>query len=145
MRKAWRPGRIAARALSILTFGVASSGANAGADAFLPLQASTPGAFNYARLSDIQVFLDASPTRCSVFLTNGQEIKAFQKCATITEGIDHHGLVTLPTNFGTVLLAPWFVSSLISIAGGCRLNLRNGLWAPVIETCSQALQAIAGD
>ena len=121
-------------------------GANAGAEAFLALQASAPGAFNYARLADIQVFLDASPTRCSVFLTNGQEIKAFQKCASITAHIDHNGLVTLPTRSRSVLLAPSFVSSLISIENAvCRLNLRNGIWVPVIETCSEALQTISRD
>jgi hypothetical protein len=129
--------------LATALLGVAS-GANAGAEEFLPLQASAPGAFSYARLSDIQVFLDASPTRCSVFLTNGQEIKAFQKCASITAHIDHQGLVTLVTHFGSVLLAPSFVSSLVSIANGeCRLNLRNGVWIPVAQSCSEALQAIS--
>jgi hypothetical protein len=133
---------VAAQLLAVSLLGVASA-ANAGAEEFLALQASAPGAFSYARLSDIQVFLDASPTRCSVFLTNGQEIKAFQKCAAITASIDHQGLVTLPTKFGSVLLAPGFVSSLVSIGNGeCRLNLRNSVWIPVAQACSEALQAL---
>ncbi len=129
-------------ALQILALRAAP--ARAGADEFLPLQSSAAGAFNYARLSDIQVFLDASPTRCSVFLTSGQEIKAFQKCASITSHLEQHGLVSLPSNFGSVLLAPGFVSSLISLAnGGCRLNLRNGIWAPVVQPCSAVVEALS--
>lgn len=135
---------VVCRLAALLLLGCAPSAANAGADEFLALQASPAGAFNYARLADIQVFLDASPTRCSVFLTSGQEIKAFQKCDSITARIDHQGLVTLPTRFGSVLLAPSFVSSMISIENAVyRLNLRNGVWIPVIETCSAALQTIS--
>jgi hypothetical protein len=134
-------GRMAA----LLILALAPAPASAGADEFLPLQANAPGSFNYARVADIQVFLDASPTRCSVFLTNGQEIKAFQTCTSITAHLDQqHGLVTLPSPFGSVLLAPSFVSSLIAVNnGGCRLNLRNGVWVPVIQTCRDVLQAIA--
>lgn len=112
-------------------------------DAFLALQGSTPGAVNYARLSDIQVFLDASPTRCAVFLADGTEIKAFQKCETLTKGLDQTGLVTFRNAFGIVLLAPTFVSSLITIAGGdCRLNLRNGRWAPISQSCASAHEGL---
>ena len=54
------------------------------------------------------------------------------------------GLVTLPSNFGSVLLAPDFVLSLVSIAnGGCRLNLRNGVWVPVKQACSEAVKALS--
>jgi hypothetical protein len=117
--------------------------AHAGEVEFLALQSSTPGAFNYARVSEIQVFLDESATRCGVFMTTGQEIKAFQTCASITAHLEQHGLVTLPSNFGTVLLAPDFVLSLVSIPnGGCRLNLRNGVWVPVKEACAEALKTM---
>ncbi len=113
-------------------------------DAFLALQGATPGALNYARLADIQVFLDASPTRCSVLLTDGQEIKAFQKCASITQHLGQIGLVSLPNAFGSVLLAPSFVSSLVSINnGGCRLNLRNGRWVPVDQPCRAIHDALS--
>ena len=114
-------------------------------EAFLAFQAATPGAFNYARLADIQVFLDASPTRCSVLLTDGQEIKAFQKCASITEHLGHAGFVSFPSAFGSVLLAPSFVTSLITTPnnGGCRLNLRNGRWVPVVLPCSAVRDALA--
>ncbi|ACK50108.1 hypothetical protein Msil_1139 [Methylocella silvestris BL2] len=112
-------------------------------DAFLALNAARPGAFNYARLSDIQVFLDASPTRCAVLLTDGQEIKAFQKCETITRHLEHVGFVLLPNAFGSVMLAPGFVSSLVATSdGGCRLNLRNGKWAQVTRPCSSVHDAI---
>jgi hypothetical protein len=134
----------ARRFAAMLFLGLPPSMARAGADEFLPLQSSTPGTFNYARLSDIQVFLDASPTRCSVFLTSGQEIKAFQKCASITSRLEQRGLVTLPSNFGSVLLAPWFVSSLVSTPnGGCRLNLGNGIWVPVVQPCSAVVEALS--
>ena len=73
--------------------------ARAGEVEFLALQSSTPGAFNYARVSEIQVFLDESATRCGVFMTTGQEIKAFQTCASITSHLEQHGLVTLPERF----------------------------------------------
>lgn len=119
--------------------------ARAGEVEFLALQSSTPGAFNYARVSEIQVFLDESATRCGVFMTTGQEIKAFQTCASITSHLEQHGLVTLPGDFGSVLLAPDFVLSLVSTPnGGCRLNLRNGGgWVPVKQACSEAVKALS--
>lgn len=133
---------------TLLTIGLATllaaSGESAAADAFLALRAATPGAYNYARLSDIQVFLDASPTRCSVLLTDGLEIRAFQKCASITEHLEQIGLVSLPNSFGSVLLAPSFVSSLIATNnGGCRLNLRNGRWVPVSLSCGAVHEALS--
>jgi hypothetical protein len=133
----------ACRFAAVLVLALPSSDAGAGAEAFLAMQASRPDTFNYARLADIQVFLDASPTRCSVYLTNGQEIKAFQTCVSITAHLQQHGLVTLPSTFGSVLLAPAFISSLIAVNnGGCRLNLQNGIWVPVARTCREVLQAI---
>jgi hypothetical protein len=127
---------------ALLCLALPPSQARAAGDEFLAMQASTPGSFNYARVSEIQVFLDASPTRCSVFLTNGQEIKAFQTCASITAHLEQHGLVTLPSPFGSVLLAPAFVSSLIAVNNGsCRLNLQNGVWVPVVQSCRDVLHA----
>ena len=128
--------------------GAANSGAPAAAagraDEFLAMQSSAAGAFNYARLSAIQAFLDASPTRCSVFLISGEEIRAFQTCASIIAHIDQHVLVTLPGDFGSVLVAPDFVTSLgHDRQGGCRLNLLNGAWVPVKQSCSAAIQAIS--
>jgi hypothetical protein len=134
----------ARRFAAMLFLGLAPSMARAGADEFLALQSSAPGSFNYARLSAIQAFLDASPTRCSVFLISGQEIRAFQTCASIISHLEQHVLVTLPGEFGSVLVVPGFVSSLVTIAGGgCRLNLLNGAWVPVKQSCSAALQAIS--
>ncbi len=141
MRVLIRRRRISSLALA---FGIGALAARSprAEDAFLPLQAATPGSFNYARLSDIQVFLDASPSRCSVFLTDGQEIKAFQKCASITEHLEQIGLVSFPNAFGRVLLAPSFVTSMVSIGKEtCRLNLRNGRWAPVDLPCSKVHDA----
>lgn len=133
--------RVAAGLVALL----AVAPVRAGADEFLALQSSAPGLVNYARLADIQAFLDASPTRCSVFLTNGQEIKAFQTCASIIMRLDRRGLVALPGYFGAVMLIPGFVTSLIAITnGGCRLNMRYGsLWVPVKQSCGEALKALA--
>lgn len=129
-----------------LTLGLAPPlGAAAAADAFLAMQGSAAGALNYARLADIQVFVDASPSRCSVFLANGEQIKAFQTCASITAHINHQGLVTLASPFGAVLLAPDFVTSLVSVAsGGCRLNLQSRVWVPVTQSCREVIAAVAG-
>ncbi|MEJ0095574.1 MAG: hypothetical protein WDN46_19870 [Methylocella sp.] len=115
-------------------------------DAFLALPSNAAGAFNYARLSDIQVFLDASPTRCSVLLTDGVEIKAFQKCSAITKHLEQNGLVSFPNNYGSVLLAPAFIASLISTnSGGCRLNLRSGRWVPVNQSCNEVHKALSSE
>jgi hypothetical protein len=139
-----RPIDSACRWAAILCLALPPSQARADGDEFLAMQASPPSSFNYARVSEIQVFLDASPTRCSVFLANGQEIKAFQTCASITVHLEQRGLVTLPSTFGTVLLAPAFVSSLIAMNNGsCRLNLQNGVWVPVVQNCRDVLRAFA--
>jgi hypothetical protein len=141
MRNLAPPFPLAPYLAGLLSMAQASAAAE---DAFLALQGATPGAFNYARLADIQVFLDASPTRCSVLLTDGQEIKAFQKCASITRHLEQIGLVSFPNTFGSVILAPSFVSSLVSINnGGCRLNLRNGRWVPVDQPCGAVHDALA--
>ena len=114
-------------------------------DLFLPLKAATAGAYNYARVADIQVFHDASPTRCAVLLFTGEEIKAFQRCAEITSRLAHDGFISLPSMFGAALLAPGFVSSLISQNDGyCRLNLRNGRWIPVTRSCAAVREALEG-
>ncbi|WP_395698539.1 hypothetical protein [Methylocella sp.] len=112
---------------------------------FLPLKGAAPGAFSYARLSDIQVFLDASPTRCAVILVNGEEIRAFQRCAEITSRLSHDGFLSLPSSFGSALLAPGFVTSLISQSDGfCRLNLRNGRWIPAKLPCDAVRETLEG-
>ncbi|WP_395667022.1 hypothetical protein, partial [Methylocella sp.] len=114
-------------------------------DAFLPLKGPTSGSYNYARVADIQVFHDASPTRCGVLLYSGEEIKAFQRCEEITRRLAHDGFVSFPSSFGTALLAPGFVSSLISQNDGlCRLNLRNGRWIPVSKPCAAVRETLEG-
>jgi hypothetical protein len=129
----------------ILAGGLAQD-ASAEEDAFLALPSNAAGAFNYARVSDIQVFMDAGPSRCSVLLTDGEEIKAFQKCSVITQRLEQNGLISLPNSFGTVLLASSFVASLISTNnGGCRLNLRNGRWVPVNQPCGAVHKALAAE
>ena len=124
----------------------APSTAGAGTEAFLALQGSAPDSFNYVRLSEIQAFRDSGPDRCDVLMKIGPEIKAFQSCASLTAHLDRNGLVALPGPYGSVLLLPGFVTSLVSLAsGGCRVNLLNGVWAPVTAACREALQAIAGE
>lgn len=106
-------------------------------DAYLALQTNAPGAFNYVRLAEIQVFLDASPSHCVIILNDGEEIRAFQKCASLTDHLQQTGLISFPNTFGSVLLSPSFISTLLSTNNsGCRLNLKNGKFVHVSQPCS---------
>jgi hypothetical protein len=118
-------------------------------DAYLALQSNAPGAFNYIRLAEVQVFLDASPSRCTIILTDGEEIRAFQKCSPLTDHLrqtgqlQQIGLISFPNSFGSVLLSPSFISNLVSTNNaGCRLNLKNGKFVHVSQPCNAVHKAL---
>lgn len=127
-----------------LTF-VACSLAAAAAqeDPYFPLHSAKPGKFNYVRKSEIQAFVDVSPSHCVVILSNGDEIKAYQKCSSMTDHLIKEGLATFETSFGSVLLSPLYIYDLLSTNNsGCRLNLRNGRFVAVNLPCDAVHEAL---
>ena len=121
----------------------ATDRAAAQADAYLQVQSNASGAFNYVRLAEIEVFSDTSPSHCMIILTDGAEIRAFQKCSSLTDHLQQTGLISFPSNFGSVLLSPSFISTLLSTNNsGCRLNLKNGKFVHVTQPCSMVHKAL---
>lgn len=117
-------------------------GASAQSDPYLALQTHIAGQQNYVRRSEVQAFLDVSPAHCIIFLSNGEEMRAFQKCATMTDHLKKDGLVTFPTSFGSVLLSPYYILTMHAMSNGsCRLNLRNGKFVIVNPSCKEVHDA----
>jgi hypothetical protein len=105
-------------------------------DPYFQLHSAKPGKFDYVRKSEIQAFVDVSPSHCIVILSNGDEIRAYQKCVSMTDQINKQGLATFDTAFGSVLLSPFYIYDLVSTNNsGCRLNLRNGRFVAVNLSC----------
>ncbi|SFK38285.1 hypothetical protein SAMN05444581_10729 [Methylocapsa palsarum] len=125
---------------------LAASGRQAAAepeDAYFQLHSAKPGKFDYVRKSEIQAFVDVSPSHCIVILSNGEEIRAYQKCAPMTDQVSKEGLATFATPFGSVLLSPFYIYDLVSTNNsGCRLNLRNGRFVAVNLSCEAVHQAL---
>lgn len=120
----------------------AAQGAAAAQDPYFVLQGHKPGLLNYVRRSEIQAFVDASPAHCIVILSNGDEIRAFQKCSKMTDELNKQNLVTFNTSFGSVLLSPLYIYDLLSSNSGCRLNLRNGRHVTVNLSCADVHKAL---
>ena len=52
-------------------------------DPYLAVKANAAGMVNYVRGSEIEALVDVSPSDCMVILSDGQEIRVFEKCAWI--------------------------------------------------------------
>jgi hypothetical protein len=128
--------------LALACLACAPGGAVAAQDPYFVLQGHKPGLSNYVRRSEIQAFVDASPGHCIVILGNGDEIRAFQKCSTMTDELNKDSLVVFATSFGSVLLSPFYIYDLLSSTSGCRLNLRNGRHVTITIPCAEAHKAL---
>jgi hypothetical protein len=112
-------------------------------DPYFQLHSAKPGKFDYVRKSEIQAFVDVSPSHCIVILSNGDEIRAYQKCSSMTDRLNKEGLATFETPFGSVLLSPFYIYDLVSTNNsGCRLNLRNGRFVAVNLSCDAVHEAL---
>ena len=112
-------------------------------DPFFALQTKAPGIFSYVRRAEIEAFADASPSNCILILSDGEDVRAFQKCSSIAAGLQNKSLVSFPNEFGLVFLSPAFVDGLLSMNdSGCRLNLKNGKHVSVKQACASVREVL---
>ncbi len=136
-RSAWR---FAAIALPVL---VASAPATCQDDPWLAIQTNNAGALNYVRQSEIEAFADVSPANCMLILSDGEEIRVFQKCAPVAAALKNERLVSFPNEFGMVFVSPSSIFDLFSTnTSGCRLNLKNRKFVSVNQSCNSVHQVL---
>jgi hypothetical protein len=112
-------------------------------DAYLAVQTNVTGALNYVRQSVIEAFADVSASACILILSDGEDIRVFQKCASIVAETQNKGLVSFPNEFGMVFVSPPSIFDLLSTSNsGCRLNLKNRKYVVVNQSCSSVHQAL---
>jgi hypothetical protein len=134
---AWRFAAIA------LPFLVASGPAAGQDDPWLAIQTNNAGALNYVRQSEIEAFADVSPANCMLILSDGEEIRVFQKCAPVAAALKNERLVSFPNEFGMVFVSPSSIFNLFSTNNsGCRLNLKNRKFVSVNQSCDSVHQAL---
>jgi hypothetical protein len=111
----------------------------AGEDPYVALSTHAEGGANYVRRSEVQALVDLNQSKCMVVLNNGEEIRAWQKCASIAGDPKQFGYASFGAPFGNVFVPPAMVYSLRSTNSlGCSLTLRNGRFIPVKESCAEA-------
>jgi hypothetical protein len=134
---AWR---FAAIVLPVL---VASGPAAGQDDPWLAIQTNGVGTINYVRQSEIEAFADVSASNCIVILSDGEDIRVFQKCASLAAGLHNERLVSFPNEFGVVFVSPASIFDLLSTnSSGCRLNLKNRKFVSVNQSCELVHQAL---
>jgi hypothetical protein len=112
-------------------------------DPWLAIQTNNAGALNYVRQSEIEAFADVSPTNCMLILSDGEEIRVFQKCAPVAPALKNERLVSFPNEFGMVFVSPPSIFDLFSTnTSGCRLNLKNRKLASVNQSCESVHQGL---
>jgi hypothetical protein len=136
--------RLASRIAAIPFLLLARLGTAAGQeDAYLAVQTNVAGTVNYVRQSEIEAFADVSASACILILSDGEDIRVFQKCSSIVAVMQNKSLVTFPNEFGTVFVSPSFIFDLLSTNNsGCRLNLKNRKYVAVKQSCSSVHQAL---
>jgi hypothetical protein len=110
---------------------------------WLAIQTNNAGALNYVRQSEIEAFADVSPANCMLILSDGEEIRVFQKCAPVAAALKNERLVSFPNEFGMVFVSPSSIFNLFSTNNsGCRLNLKNRKFVSVNQSCDSVHQAL---
>ncbi|WP_156898297.1 hypothetical protein [Methylocapsa acidiphila] len=138
-----RRRRYAAAAAQIFLAGEAAA---ADHDPFLALSTHVEGVVNYVRASEVQALVDLNQSKCLLVLTNGEELRAWQKCASIAGDPKQFGFVAFTSPFGSVFIFPGFVSSLRGTnRSGCNMALRNARFIPVEESCADAHKALTAE
>jgi hypothetical protein len=136
--------RLVWRLTAILFLPFANLGTAAGEeDAYLAIQTNVAGAVNYVRQSEIDAFADVSASACILILSDGEDIRVFQKCASIVAALQNKSLVTYPNEFGMVFVSPQSIFDLLSTNNsGCRLNLKNRKYVSVNQSCESVHRAL---
>ena len=113
-------------------------------DPYLAVKANAAGMVNYVRRSEIEALADVSPSDCMLILSDGEEIRVFEKCASIAAELQHNKRpVSFPNEFGMVFVSPSFIFDLVSTnTSGCRLNLKNRKFVSVNQSCELVHQAL---
>ncbi|WOJ90069.1 hypothetical protein RZS28_01830 [Methylocapsa polymorpha] len=115
-------------------------------DPFLALATHAEGIVNYVRASEVQALVDLNQSKCLLVLLSGEEMRAYQKCASIAGDPKQYGFVSFTSPFGNVFAIPAAISSLRSTSSsGCSLALRNARFVPVSESCVAAHKALVGE
>jgi len=115
-------------------------------DPFLALATHAEGVVNYVRASEVQALVDLNQSKCLLVLLSGEEMRAYQKCASIAGDPKQYGFVSFTSPFGNVFALPAAISSLRSTSSsGCSLALRNARFVPVNEACAAAHKALVGE
>jgi hypothetical protein len=136
-RLVWRLAAISL--LPLATFGTAAGED----DPYLAIKTNAAGTINYVRQSEIEAFADVSASNCILILTNGEDIRVFQNCASVAAGLQDKSLVSFPNDFGTVFVSSPFISDLLSTNNsGCRLNLQNRKFVSVNQSCESVHRAL---
>lgn len=140
----WHAFRCTWRLAAILFLSMAGLAPAAfGEDPYLAVRTTAAGAVNYVRLSEIEALADVSPSHCMLILSNGEEIRVFQKCSSHAAALQSKSLVSFPNEFGAVFVSPAFIFDMLSTSNsGCRLNLRNRRFVPVSQSCESVHQAL---
>ncbi|HEY8008266.1 MAG TPA: hypothetical protein VIE66_16055 [Methylocella sp.] len=135
---------LASRAAAIALPALILSGAAAcQEDPWLAIQPNASGATNYVRRSEIEAFADVSPSNCMLILSDGEEIRVFQKCAPVAAVLKNERLVSFPNEFGMVFVTVSSIFDLVSTnTSGCRLNLKNRKFVSVNQSCESTYQAL---
>ena len=138
--------RLVWRLAAILILPLATFGTAAGADdPYLAIKPHAAGSINYVRQSEIEALADVSSSNCIVILTNGEDIRVFQNCASVAAGVQDKSLVSFPNDFGSVFVSSPFISDLFSTNNsGCRLNLQNRRFVSVNQSCKSVHRALLG-
>lgn len=138
--------RLCRLAVALIPCGLAREAGAAERDPFLALATHAEGVVNYVRASEVQALVDLNQSKCLLVLTSGEELRAWQKCASIAGDPKQFGFVAFTSPFGSVFVFPGFVSSLRSTnSSGCSMALRNARFIPVNESCVAAHKALAVD
>jgi hypothetical protein len=140
MTRGWRLCRLAAtliQCVSTLEAGAAER------DPFLALATHVEGVVNYVRASEVQALADLNQSKCQLVLISGEELRAWQKCASIAGDPRQFGFVAFTSPFGNVFVLPGLVSSLRSTnRSGCSLAMKSDRFIPVDESCLAAHEAL---
>lgn len=122
----------------------AGLGAAAGQeDPWLAVKPNAAGTINYVRQSEIEAFADVSPSHCMLILSDGEEIRVFQKCLSVAAALKNERLISFSNEFGAVFVSPSSIYDLFSTNNsGCRLNLKNRKFVSVNQSCESVHQAL---
>ncbi|WP_036260001.1 hypothetical protein [Methylocapsa aurea] len=133
-------------AAALIQQGLEGAAGAAGGDPYIAIATHAEGVVNYVRASEVQALVDLNQSKCMVALNNGEEIRAWQKCASIAGDPKQFGFVSFAAPFGNVFVLPEVVYSLRSTNSlGCSLTLRNGRFIPVNESCADAHKGLIAE